>query len=81
MKTILIEETVIQIQFDLLLQNKQIEDLREEIRLLRIEVQLNQRKPPSVLPLNTTKIGYRTFNPDRVKEVMKQSKLNKKFKT
>lgn len=69
-----LELMVTQIQGDLLLQNKKIEELKEEIRQLRIQVD----KKPAVITSNVSKIGYRTFNQERVREVMKQFKALKK---
>jgi len=74
MKPIEIEQALIQIQGDIIVQNQKIEQLREEIRLLRLEVQ----KKPVVITSNTSKIGYRTFNQERVREVMKQFKAKSK---
>jgi len=74
MKPIEIEQALIQIQGDIIVQNQKIEQLREEIRLLRLEVQ----KKPVVITSNTSKIGYRTFNKERVIEVYKQFKAQRK---
>jgi len=74
MKPIEIEQALIQIQGDLILQNQKIEQLREEIRQLRIQVD----KKPVVITSNVSKIGYRTFNQERVREVMKQFKAKSK---
>ena len=74
MKPIEIEQALIQIQGDIIVQNQKIEQLREEIRLLRLEVQ----KKPVVITSNVSKIGYRTFNQERVREVMKQFKAKSK---
>jgi hypothetical protein len=74
MKPIEIEQALIQIQGDLILQNQKIEQLREEIRQLRIQVD----KKPVVITSNTSKIGYRTFNKERVIEVYKQFKAQRK---
>ena len=74
MGTINIENAIVQLQGDIIVQNQKIEQLREEIRLLRLEVQ----KKPVVITSNTSKIGYRTFNQERVREVMKQFKAKSK---
>lgn len=72
-----IERIVMEIQGELVIQNKRIDDLQEEIRLLRLQI---DRQKPVVLPPNTTRIGYRTFNRDRVVEVYKQYKSSKNEK-
>ena len=73
-----IERIVMRIEGEIVIQNKRIDDLQEEIRLLRLQI---DRQKPVVLPPNTTKIGYRTFNPERAAEVYKQNKLkNEKIK-
>jgi hypothetical protein len=74
MGTINIENAIVQLQGDIIVQNQKIEQLREEIRLLRLEVQ----KKPVVITSNVSKIGYRTFNQERVREVMKQFKAKSK---
>ena len=74
MGTINIENAIVQLQGDIIVQNKKIDDLREEIRQLRIQVD----KKPVVITSNTSKIGYRTFNKERVIEVYKQFKAQRK---
>lgn len=75
-KMVRLENMVIEIQGDLLLQNKQIEELREEIRQLR--VQLNQQKA-TVTPV-VNKNTYRTVDIERVKQVMKEAQAKKNTK-
>lgn len=77
MGTVNIEKIVMEIQGEIVIQNKRIDDLQEEIRLLRLEI---QRLKVPVTPAGTQRIGYRTFDPKRVQEVYKQSKLKKNEK-
>ena len=76
MKPIKMEEEILQLQGKVIQFDYEIASLKEEIHELKKQLLKQVEITPSV-----KKIGYRTFDPERVKEVMKQSKLNKKFKT
>jgi hypothetical protein len=63
-----IEQILVQLQGDLLLQNKKIADLQEEIRLLRVQL---ERK----MIVSTPRDYHPPVDISRASEVYKQSKV------
>lgn len=68
-----IENAIVQLQGDIIVQNQKIEQLREEIRLLRLEI---QKKPVKIFQYSKE---YRSkSDPGRAADVYRQFKASKK---